>query len=209
MKAIIFDFDGTIADTFPFVFDIVNELAPKYGYGHVSREELEELRQLPFKEIVKRYHIGPITLLRMTIDAHKANGKRIDKTKVFPGMGEVLESLKKEGYALSIMSSNSKANIVRFLKNNDLGVFDSIYTSLSPFGKAKKLRKMVQKLHFTPTETVYVGDEVRDIEAARDAGVQVVSVSWGYNTPSVLKKNNDHVAATPAEMKAQIEGIFK
>jgi phosphoglycolate phosphatase len=210
MKAVIFDFDGTLADTFPFIFDIVTKLAPKYGYKPLSRAEIEELRNMSFRDIIKKYKVGPISLLRMTIDAHSANKERLPETKIFPGLPEVLRRLKTDGYLLAIISSNSKENIETVLKRDGLdGVFDGIYTSLNLFGKGAKLRQALRKGHFTPVETIYVGDEVRDYDAANEAGVKSISVTWGYNSQQILKQNGRVTVDTPSELAATIENLFK
>jgi len=94
MKTVIFDFDGTIADTFRFTFDIVKELAPKYGYEPLSVEEIELLREMSFKDIIRKYKIGPVKLLRMTLDAHAAflnNVNLIVNTEDIENMTPALE----------------------------------------------------------------------------------------------------------------------
>jgi len=209
MKTIIFDFDGTIADSFPFVFEIVKELAPKYGYEPLKVEEIELLRELSFQEIIKKYNIGPVKLVRMTLDAHAANARRMTETKLFSGMVETLKGLKHEGYQLAIMSSNSKKNILSFLSINKLDMFDNVDTSISLFGKGKKLQRIIKKLGLKNSDVIYVGDEARDIDAAKEAGIRIISVDWGYNKPEILKENNDIVVSSPAELKLQIEKSFK
>ncbi len=209
MKTVIFDFDGTIADTFPFTYEIVKELAPKYGYQATTKAEIEDLREMPFRDIIKKYQIGPFKLFCMTLDAHAANARRIDKTSVFPGVSDMLRQLKNDGYGLAIMSSNSKPNIERFLKLNDLDIFDDIETSLSLFGKDKKIKKIMRRLGISSADVLYVGDEVRDIEAAREAGIKIISVTWGYNTEVALRKLNTVIAHDVDELASIIEKTFK
>lgn len=209
MKTIIFDFDGTIADSFLFTFEIVKELAPKYGYTPLSVEEIELLRELSFRDIVKKYKIVPIKLLRMTLDAHAANARRIDQTKIFPGMADTLNGLAKDGYRLCIMSSNAKKNIEKVLADNGLLMFGSVDTSLSLFGKGRKLAKIIRRLGAKKSDVLYVGDEARDIDAAKEAGIRIISVDWGYNKPEILRENNELVVSSPAELKLQIEKSFK
>ncbi len=209
MKAVIFDFDGTIADSFPFTYEIVKELAPKYGYESLSKQEIESLRELPFREIVRKYRIGPIKLFRMTLDAHSANASRIDRIALFPDLAATLARLREDGFCLAIMSSNSKRNIVKFLKKHNIEFFEEIETSLSLFGKSKKLRKIIRRLRLRSEDVIYVGDEVRDIEAAREAGIKIVSVTWGYNTADSLQKKNSLIADDVAELATIIEKTFK
>lgn len=209
MKTVIFDFDGTIADSFPFTFEAVRELAPKYGYEPLTVEEIEVLREMSFRDIVKRYHLGPIKLIRMTLDAHAVSARRMSETKIFPGMKETLEKLRQSGYRLVIMSSNSRRNIETFLEDNNLDVFDSIDTTLSLSGKGRKLLRIMRRLGLSAANVIYVGDEVRDYEAAREAGIAAINVTWGYNKPEILTKSNKNLADTPAELLALITKSFE
>ena len=207
MKAVIFDFDGTIADNFTYVHDIVQKLAPKYGFKPEVADDIASLRNMSMKEIVVKYHISRFNILRMLLDGRKEMKKHLPETKMPAGLLEVLDSLDQQGIKLAIISSNSVTSIREFLKNNGVGVNIDIYSSLHLFGKAKPIRKYVQKHGFTPTEVVYVGDEVRDIDSANEAGIPVISVSWGYNSKESLLKNNKLVVDNVAELSNAISSL--
>ena len=209
MKTIIFDFDGTIADTFPFVYDIINNLASKYGIKKLSRNELEDLRTMSMKDIVEKYNLNRLKLLRIMADAHKAIAEKVPETKIFEGVPKVLNSLKAQGYRIAIISSNSRQNIMSILIRNDIDIFDVVDTSMSLFGKGKKLIKIMNKGNFNKDNTLYIGDEVRDIEAAHNANIKIISVGWGYNTSKILKENNSIVVSSPEKLLEAIENSFK
>jgi len=79
--------------------------------------------------------------------------------------------------------------------------FDFIYSDGSLFGKGKILKRVLKKYEFFKRNVVYVGDEVRDIDAAREAGIKIVSVSWGFNSKEVLGSNKpNYIVDTPAEL---------
>lgn len=203
MKAVIFDFDGTIADTFPYVEEIVNRLAPKYGYKKFTHDEFIGLRDLSLREIVSKYKISYFTLSRMVLDAHKNVATKIDEAKTFTGVRELFEDLHKKGVLVAIVSTNSKQNILRFLTKNNLEV-DAVLTSFLPFGKAKKINKFLRNQKISKNDAVYIGDEVRDIEAGQEIGIGVISVTWGYNSAKVLKESNKQVVDTVKELESKL-----
>lgn len=112
---------------------------------------------------------------------------RIDDVEIFEGMKPVLDELK-ENHHIGIITSNDREGIHKFLKNNNLTEFDFVYCKSSLFGKHKILEKIVKKKNLKKENVYYIGDEVRDIEAAKTAGVKIISVSWGYNSKKLLNK---------------------
>jgi HAD superfamily hydrolase (TIGR01549 family) len=198
MKTIIFDFDGTIADTFPFAQEIVAKFAPKYGFEPLSPEEIQSLRCLSASEIIKKFGINRINLLRMVIDARSEMKNHIKDAKAFDGMAETINKLASK-YSLMIISSNSRENINLFLKNNEIKI-KKVATEKSLFGKGRVIRKVIEKAGLNKEDVVYVGDEVRDIQAANKAGVRVISVSWGFNRKELLEKHNSLTVDKPGDL---------
>jgi phosphoglycolate phosphatase-like HAD superfamily hydrolase len=94
--------------------------------------------------------------------------------------------LKEMGFRTGILTSNSQENVTQFLIANQLEQFDVIYSGASLFGKSKVIRSALKKQNLKTTDVLYVGDETRDIDAARSAGVRIVSVSWGFNNREIL-----------------------
>jgi len=202
-KAIIFDFDGTIADTFTSLVEIVNDLALEFNYLPLNQTEVLRLTNLSSKEIIKE---SPVGLHKVPFFLHKIKkelNKKIADLQPFPKMKETLGDLKDEGYILGIITSNLESNVVDFLLNNNLNIyFDFIYSTNTLFGKHRTINKVMKKHKLLPENTIYVGDETRDIESAKKSNIKVVAVSWGFNSPHVLEDYSpDFMIDNPQELR--------
>lgn len=199
VKYVVFDFDGTLADTFDTIKKIV-----KSEIGGSSEKSFELLKDEGIKGVMKRNntHIWELPTLVLKVISSLRRKKDI---KLFPGMVETLRTLSKS-YKLGVVSSNSEENIIQTLrKHNVLGLFDFIFSQSSIFGKHKVLKKMCNKYQISPSEVVYVGDEDRDVIAAKKIKIKNIAVSWGYNSEKRLKKvNPDCIANTPKEITTRI-----
>ena len=186
MKCLIFDFDGTIADTYDIVFEIIREIFHKRGVK--IPKDRKKSRSMGTREKLKKYKISRRSIVLLTRVCRRHLKKKIKTVKTFPRLKSVLKKLKKK-YRLGIVTSNSKDNVKIFLKNNGLnGVFDFIETGNPLFGKHRRLKKAIKKHEYKKSEVIYVGDETRDIKAAKKVGVKIVAVSWGYESMSCLNK---------------------
>lgn len=202
IKAVLFDFDGTLADTRPFFFAIHEQLAEKHGLQKHSREDLEKMRALPLKDRFKKAGVPLKILPRLAREGLSLYGELIDTAVPFPGIPELLETLKKEkNLSLGIVSSNSAGNIQRFLNARNLDVFDLIYAGSNIFGKHRTIRRVIKTLGIAREETVYIGDEIRDIVACKKVPLKIISVSWGYDHVSLLKDGEpDYLVHYPLEI---------
>jgi len=187
MKVIIFDFDGTLADTYPVVVAIVNRIGYLYGLPKIDPES-NEYKGFGVRELIKRFKMPTWKLLLFAFHTKFLMGREVMQIKLFRGIAEQLTWLKANGYKLWIFSSNSQKNIKKVLGNNNCtSVFSGIVSEPSLVNKGVGLRKLMQANQIESHDTVYVGDEVRDFEGATEAGISFVGVSWGYNTKEALK----------------------
>ncbi len=198
---LIFDFDGTIADTHHYAVHIANRLAPEYGYRQMEWEDVERLRDKTAKEIIE--HLGvpilkiPAILARAKHEFHKG----IDDVHLIDGLHDVLHELHRLGVLMGIVSSNAAKNIDRFLSNHDLKIFDFLHGTKRVWSKHHSLEKLIKRRGFERERVFYVGDETRDISAAKKSGVRGVSVTWGYNSAKVLSEHSpDYLIETPSEL---------
>jgi phosphoglycolate phosphatase-like HAD superfamily hydrolase len=187
MKIIIFDFDGTIADTFALTIDIAHKLT-----GHESLlnpKIIIELKRDSLVKVAKKLKIPKYKWPFLIYKGRKEMGLRLNEIKTFEGINNVLAELHQRGYTMYIMSTNSNKNISSFLSTHGLSsYFNNVYGNIGLFNKARALRKIIVKNKMQPEDIIYVGDEIRDIEAAKSVNVPVVAVSWGYNDPELLAK---------------------
>lgn len=185
-RAIIFDFDGTVADSFPVALDIFYALTHREPLPH---EDLTRLRGMTLREVAKELTIPMYKIPFLLIRGRRAMFERMAEVSLVDGMVEVIQGLAKT-HKLFILSSNSPANIAATLATNGLtDSFVTIYGNVSLLKKRQKLRQILRQQQLDPATTWYVGDEARDVEAAKRAGMPVVAVSWGYNNIHVLKSH--------------------
>ena len=186
---LVFDFDGTIADTHHFIVQISNQLAKEYNFSQMTSEEAEMLKDKTTQEIIKHLNVPFLKIPAILARAKLEFSKGVDALSPFAGLKEILWDLKRSGIALGILSSNSLENVARFLENNQINMFDFIQTTTKVWSKDTSLRKLMKQRGFSAQEVLYVGDEVRDITAAKRLGVRVAAVTWGYNYSNCLKKH--------------------
>jgi len=186
-KTLIFDFDGTLADTLAFTINSALEISRELKLKNSEKINIEKFRSMDSVDFFKELHISNLKLLYFLFKYQRKLTVEIENTRTFMNLPEVLKTLKEKGVKIGIVTSNSKKNVKLFLKNNDLEIFDFIYASpINYFQKNKTLRAAVEKYGLNKEGVIYVGDEVRDINAAKSAGMNVASVTWGYNFESVL-----------------------
>lgn len=209
-KYVVFDFDGTIADTLDLAFAIFNRIAPDYHVRQADKQELELLRSRKPQELLKLYGITRLRLLTLLLRIQKELTHHISEAALVQGMESSLRQLRRAGFSLGILTSNSRENVARFLEHHALGgLMDFIYSGNSLFGKDKIIRRMLGKEKIAREHVVYTGDETRDIEACHRAGIPVIAVSWGLQGRDLLATSHpDYLVDDPAELLPLVQHIF-
>ena len=184
IKALIFDFDGTIADTLPYTFSKIIELAKKLKVKDFKEKEIiEKIRSLSPQELFSNFSISWLKMPLIIWEVKKAQKdlyNKMDKIKIFPGIKKLLKELKKKGIKIYIYSSNLKKNIVRFLEKEKINqYFENVYVGRNLLGKDKDLINILKKERLKNDEVYYVADEVRDALACFKAKIKMIGVSWG------------------------------
>jgi phosphoglycolate phosphatase len=163
---------------------------------------------LPAKQVLKYMAIVPYKVPFVMAGAKRRLQQRIDEIQMLPGFADLLQSLSTR-YQLGVVTSNAQKNVSRFLRDHDAAVIDFIYADTRLSGKARVLKKVLKKECLQPTRTLYIGDEIRDIKAAKVAGIAVIAVTWGYNTREVLVQHHpDHVVDTLEQLDTAIQAVF-
>ncbi len=201
---VLFDFDGTLANTLPLGFELYNQVADQYNFISAEDSEIPQLMNMSIAEILKLKNI-PLYMVPIALyNVKKKMKARLAEVEPFDGIRNFLYKLKEAGYHLSIISSNSKENMIKFLDMNDINVFNYIYSSTSLFGKDKLIKHYLKAVKTTSDKVLYVGDEIRDIDAAKSSDVKVVAVTWGYNDIELLKKHKPDFLAESIEQLQEI-----
>jgi phosphoglycolate phosphatase len=184
-QLILWDFDGTLADTLASLVELYNELAAKYGFRPVTNPEL--VRGLTPLAFLREYRIPLRRVPTLARQMRAAQREHMPSTRLFADLVPVLEAIHAAGPPMGILSSNASENIWACLRaNRTEGLFEFVIGYSRLLGKAQAIRHLLRARKLHPSELVYVGDEVRDLEAARQAGVVFAAVTWGLNTHTLL-----------------------
>ena len=186
-KTLVFDFDGTIADTLGETRRIFNRIAPDYGIREVAEHELNQLRHLSLKELLEHLSIPKRRVPALIARGTGMMRSNITELKLIEGMPEVLVELRKHVRSFGILTSNATANVDLFLRAHGLrDEFDFISSTSKLSGKSKHLKAIRKTFTMRPDELLYIGDELRDVRASQKAGIPIAAVSWGFNSHESL-----------------------
>lgn len=198
----IFDFDGTLADSFPWFCGVVNQLADEHGFRRIEEHEIEALRGHAARQIVGHLGVPAWKLPRIARRMREHMARDIGHITSFPGVDRLLQGLAGRGVRLAIVTSNSAANVRQVLGPESSALIQHYACGASIFGKRPKLREVLRGSGVPAAEAISIGDEIRDLEAARAEGIAFGAVAWGYTNPEALR------AQAPEEMFASVEEIL-
>ncbi|WP_177184738.1 HAD-IA family hydrolase [Sporolactobacillus nakayamae] len=201
LKAILFDFDGTLADSKETFLSAYNELAQRHDYKKVTVEALDTLKSCSMRERCAMLGIPFHKIPFLVGEFSKRYQNSLTNIPLMVGVREMLGELSAAGYALAILSSNEEKNIRVFLKNHGLDCFSTVMCSKKLFAKDRLIRKYLKQNCLTPSQVVYIGDEERDILASRKSGIRVIWAAWGFDgIENVRKAGPDFIANHPEEV---------
>lgn len=187
----VFDFDGTIADTFGETRLIYNQMAPDFGLRQIPEEELPNLRHYSLKQFLDAYDIPKRRVPALLARGTGLMRGNIQRLQMIPGMREVLTGLRKHVRRFGVLTSNSHANVDLFLRTHGLrDEFDFISSTSKLTSKAKHLKAIRKTFSIRHREILFVGDEIRDVKAAKKAEIPVAAVTWGFNSREALAREN-------------------
>ncbi|KAA0598772.1 phosphoglycolate phosphatase [Azospirillum lipoferum] len=201
----VFDFDGTLADSFPWFIGVLNGVADRYGFNRVRADEVERLRGYDARQIMRHLRVPSWKLPFIANHMRQLMARDIDGIRLFDGVPDMLRSLNDRGVTVAIVSSNSVENIRRILGAEVAGLVAHYGCGASLFGKAVKFRKMLGKTGVPADLAIGIGDEVRDIDAARKVGMGCAAVAWGYARGDALAARKPDRLLTRVE---EIPGLF-
>jgi len=206
VRLVVFDFDGTLADSFPFFLEIFDTLADRHGFRRLERERLEMLRGLDLRQMARRLELPLWKLPRVAVDFRTEMARNTARVPLFGGVVELFDRLAQAGIAIAVLSSNSRGNVEAVLGEALSARVDHWQCGASLFGKETRLRRLMAAAGDLPAEQVLmVGDEPRDIEAAKAVGARSAAVSWGYTREDRLASHRpDLMLGGPSELAAAL-----
>lgn len=200
-KLVIFDFDGTLADSFPWFIQVGNSVADVYRFKRVEAHELDTLRGYSARQIVK--HLGVAWWKLPLIGRHvrRMAADNIGKISLFDGVDRMFERLSQAGVMLALVTSNSEANARRLLGPENAARISYYECDVSMFGKARRFQRVLKRSGIHAHQALCVGDELRDLEAAAKAGIPFGAVAWGFTQVAAMQARN------PAELFMRVDEI--
>lgn len=194
-KLVIFDMDGTILDTLQDLQNCLNYALEKNGYPGRTYDEvrrfvgngLEKLveRAMP-KDMPEEAAAGVLVDFKEYYKVHC-----MDYTKPYDGIVELLRVLRKRGYQTAVVSNKTDFAVQELVKEYFQGMFDAAVGARE--GQEKKpapdsVYTVLEQLMVPREDAVYIGDSEVDIETAKNAGLECITVEWGFRERAYLEK---------------------
>jgi phosphoglycolate phosphatase len=188
VRMIIFDFDGTLSDSGEWFLTILDQLADRFRFKHVHRDEIESLRGRSSREVIRHLGIPAWKLPLISRHVRAMVARDADKIRLFPDTPRLLQALTDKGVKLAIVTSNAEANARAILGPENAARISLWECGSGLWGKARKFRRVIKRSGFAPHEVLAIGDETRDIEAAKRVGIRSAAVLWGYANRDALER---------------------
>jgi phosphoglycolate phosphatase len=205
-RLVIFDFDGTLADSFPWVIGMMNDVADRFRFRRVADGEVESLRMCDAREIMRRLGIRRWKLPMIAHYVRSRMAADVDQIHLFPGTGDMLRELVDSGVKLAVVSANGEPTIRKVL-GEYAELFGAYAGGVSLFGKRSKLMRMSRLMGVPAREILVVGDEIRDLDASRAAHMTFGAVSWGSTRPAAMREREpDYLFDTVPDIARTVLG---
>lgn len=200
-KVILFNFNGTIVNTKSLAIDIFNEIAERRGYKKINNKDIHYLSTLSIRDRCKRLDVPIYQMPWVGLQIKQRYQQYIPNLKSVDGINEVIHELKQKGFRLGFLTTNSRVVTTQFLTNNSINIFDYTHYSFNPFSKAKDISSFLKSNGLNRNEVIYIGDELRDIKAAKKNQLCCIATSWGYDSIELLNEGQaDYIAQLPKDI---------
>ena len=201
-KLAIFDLDGTLSDSFPWFLRVVNSIADKHRFRRIEDDDVEMLRGKSSREIIRHLQVPMWRIPVIAADMRRLKSQSIDAIPLFAGVELMLQELSQLGVVLAVVSSDPESN-ARTALGKHAALICQFACGASLFGKAAKFKAVLKQTGIAAADAICIGDEIRDGDAARQAGIDFGAVSWGYAKPEALRQASpvlvfDRVADIPS-----------
>ena len=213
-KAVVFDFDGTLSNSFPLVAGKITEAIAMFRKEELTEEENNSIYGPTEEGII-------LKLIKDKGEAKECFLRYLDLYNQYheellpdfiPGIRELLEELNKRNIPVFLLTGRSKeSTMITLTKFNAFKYFKAIYTG-GLYGEVKEelLNELASIHHYNKEDLVYIGDSLHDVPQCRRANVDIISVSYA-STDSYEKLeevNKGNVAKTVEELKEKLFEIL-
>ena len=204
---IIFDFDGTLADTGDWFLSIADELADRFKFRKVTSGEVERLRGKTSRDVIRLLGIPRWKLPTIGRYIHARLAEETGRIALFEAVVPLLRQLTDSGVRIAIVTSNAEDNVRAILGPANAALVSWIEGGASLFGKAPRYHRVLRKSGIARAHVLSIGDETRDIVAAKKVGIASGAVLWGYAHRDVLlREAPNFVFDAPEEVARLVLG---
>lgn len=212
--AVLFDFDGTVADTGRGIFTCLRQTLAEMGIKEIPLEKLERFIGPPLHHSFQTEFGFDEAAAAAAVERYreKYRGGGLFDLDLYDGIVELLEKLKQAGVKTGLASAKPEQFIYQILEKYSLGhLFDAVSGSSIDNIHAEKvdiIRRTMEALGLVPgARVLMVGDRLFDILGAKDAGIQSAGVLFGYGSREELEKAGaDYIVKSPAELLEIVTG---
>jgi len=205
-RAVFFDLDGTLVDSLQDLADAVNHMLVCIGRPPLGIASLRRMLGSGVRELIRKALAtdSPTEIERGLGLFLEFNTLHIaDKSRLYPGVREILEQLTAQGFDLAIISNKSEALSRLILKKLGIDHYFGFICGGDTFEEMKPsplpLLRVLERLVIPAESAVMVGDSINDIQAGRRAGITTIGCSWGYGDYEELREAG-HLAASCGEV---------
>jgi len=185
----LWDFDGTLAHSWPQGLQVFNEIAARRGFHPIT--DPQSIRRMRPREFMKQHRIRLWQIAGVVRDWQRGMASYMGEVELYPGIADALRSLQVAGVRHGILSSNTVDNIRACLRSRGIeDLFVTVQSAPRLTGKGRALRRLLRELAVPLTRVVYIGDEARDVQAAQQAGIDSGAVGWGLHPLDQLAQHS-------------------
>lgn len=184
---VVFDFDGTLADSMPWFLDTINGAAARFGFRPLDGARVDEYRGMGARQLMAELGVRWWQIPRVTAYMRASMRERLPEVSLFAGVDGMLATLRAASVKLALLTSNDRHNVETLLGPRLLAHFDTVATGAPIFGKRRRLVQVLRHCAVAPSRALCIGDETRDADMADSLGVPFAGVAWGYATPAALQ----------------------
>ncbi|HET7580558.1 MAG TPA: HAD family hydrolase [Bacillales bacterium] len=203
LKTVIFDFDGTLADTLPIIFKAFQHIFKTYRSENVSPEAIIRMFGLTEEGIIRENFTPDLAETVITDFHHFYQDHHDTWVKRSQEIEDLLHFIKAKGLNLAIMTGKGRATLDLSLKALEMeDLFDMTVTGdevSKPKPDPEGILKIMRALNTSPDEAIFIGDSNNDICAGKSAGVETIGVQWLENYQS------SHFTADPDHVFTRVE----
>jgi HAD superfamily hydrolase (TIGR01549 family) len=205
VETVIFDFDGTLANSVDLMFELYNTHVGEFGYLPIKRTEFSALRKMGYAKAMRLKKIKARRLPKIAMVLSKEMHGKMDVVKPYVGIVKMLNELKSAGYSIGVLTSNQSSLVQEFFNKHGFPEFDFVVSEKTIFGKHKALKRIIKSYELDKDKVMYVGDEPRDVAASHKVNIRAVGVVWGLAGEEGFEKNKpDYSVKTPEELLSLI-----